>query len=465
MKLSLKLWIYFTISSIVAVVLFVSSAIVIGKMYNSGYTHQTLTTLADEVINEVGHSNVSSPSLNKIIRNYEDEHRSVEFEWFSADGNILYSTERRTKPYTFSEYSNLFVNQPYSLWTAGQPVHMIFPADIAGEHYFLHLHLPSDAMKATQLQFFVQENADFVTLILPLLFFFITPYLFTYFFFTKLQKRLQKLNEGLSVTNLDQQQIIRDPSEDEIGQLTRRFNNMSERIRDQVNQIQEFENKRKMLIANISHDLRTPMTMIQGYAELLDSNLYQDEEEKKQYTEIILRRSKYMDQLLQKLFEISKLDTQEDRFHMETVNVSEPLRRIAADYVHVLESQGIDFDIHIPEYPIYMKMDLPMFERAVRNLIENAIQYGSSGKYLGIMLEQKNDACHINITDHGPGIPEELGSRVFERFFRGSSGREGEGIGIGLSIVKGIADAHKGTIQVISTPNEQTTFTLTLPAT
>jgi len=132
---------------------------------------------------------------------------------------------------------------------------------------------------------------------------------------------------------------------------------MSERIWDQVAQIRDNEHKRQTLIANLSHDLRTPLTMIQGYAETLHTGLYHNEEERKTFTEIVLRRSLYMNGLLQKLLEISQLDIQPERIHLQWIDLSEKLRKLTADYIATLENHDMSFDIQIPEQPI-MKLKL-----------------------------------------------------------------------------------------------------------
>src|SRR5690606_34051827 len=113
---------------------------------------------------------------------------------------------------------------------------------------------------------------------------------------------------------------------------------------------------------------------------------------------------------------------------LQRADVSELLRRIAADYVHISENRGIELDIQIPDSSIYAQIDPYLIERAVRNLIDNAIQYGESGKYIKIALDIHNDQLEISISDRGPGITPEQQSVLFERFYRGADGRGGEGL-------------------------------------
>lgn len=170
-----------------------------------------------------------------------------------------------------------------------------------------------------------------------------------------------------------------------------------------------------------------------------------------------------MDGLLQRLLEIAQLDTYKERVQFIFQDIGETIRLIAADYIPILETQMIEMDIHIPEQPVYATFDQPLIERAVRNLIENAIRYGKKGKFLGIILKETEDHVHITVVDHGPGIASEKQKLIFDRFYRGAEGRGGEGLGLGLSIVKEVVHAHKGSIAIESVPNVKTAFTISLP--
>ncbi|NGP44283.1 hypothetical protein G4V62_04685 [Bacillaceae bacterium SIJ1] len=172
MKLSLKLWLYFFISSVVAVVVFVLIALPLGQLSQPGYTHNDVKPLAHAMIDEINHTPTDTSSLKRILTSYENDHPSLQFEWFHDDGTILYSSTGRTTPYSFSEYSNLFVEQPYSLWTKEQDAHFLFPANVDDGRFFLHIHVPSKAMQNTQFFIYVEDNKDWLTLLIPFLHFY-----------------------------------------------------------------------------------------------------------------------------------------------------------------------------------------------------------------------------------------------------------------------------------------------------
>lgn len=476
MNLKTKLWLMVITASFTGLVLFIASLVIMGSFTGRGYTHESLNQIGNQLAAEAderatdssrGNTEARIQTLFEQIRN---EHPQIRLEWFSKDGTLQYATEPRKETYAFDEMMERFVGMPQKLWGFdGEVVTLVFDWALDHEPQYLIMSVPSTEMRGTQAFFYVRQTWMLLTLLVPLGIFFITPIVFSLIFFTRINRRLNRLNQAVQEFDAQSTKIVLDDrGNDEIIQLHRHLSHMSERILDQVAQIKDNERKRQTLIANLSHDLRTPLTMIQGYAETLYAGLYQDDKEMRSYMEIVLRRSRYMNGLLRKLLEISHMDTHPARHHMVLTNLSEHLRKLAADYIAVLENNGMSFDIEIPEQPIAVMIDPPLIERAVRNLIDNAIQYGRTGGYMGLALRkvivaEKDDEIEISVTDRGPGIPVEKQEIIFDRFIRGSDAREGEGLGIGLSIVKDVAAIHKGSVRLESRLDEQTTFTLVIP--
>lgn len=459
MKLSWKLWIYFVISSFFSIIAFVASALILGHYFNDGYTHKDFQHISNQIIEDL-----KQPSTHaSVFAQYESAHPGLSINWYKEDGEIVYSTIGRQEPYSFSEYSSFFVNQPYSLWTPEQDVNLIYEAELAGELYYLHFQIPDKMLQSNQIYIYVQKYTDVFSMLIPLIALFIVPFIFTYVFFSSLRKRIKRLNQGLSETTLDYQREIHDPSKDEIGQLARHFNAMSQRIHEQVARNQEQDNKRKKLVSNLSHDLRTPLTSILGYAETIEKGLYKNKEELQTYSRIILVRSQYMEKLLDTLFEVSQFDKYGIQLKKESIHLAGLIRKILAEYVPLLELKTFETHFSIPDTDTSIRIDPRYIERTIRNLLENALEYGKQGRFLGVIYTESHTDVEISVIDHGPGIMKEHIHLVFDRFFQGSKSRNNEGFGIGLSIVKDIADAHNGSISVSSIPGKETRFTLTLP--
>ncbi|MFD0958136.1 HAMP domain-containing sensor histidine kinase [Paenibacillus chungangensis] len=488
MNLKTKLWLMVITASFTGLVLFIASIVIMGSLTSRGYTHESLNQIGHQLVEDAGNQALDlkrgevDERIQSLLDLTRDEHPQMSLEWFSKEGTLQYATNQRKEPYAFDEMMERFVGMPNKLWGFDdEAVTLVFHWALDNEPQYLIMSMPSKEMRGTQVFVYVRQSWMLLTLFIPLGIFFITPIIFSLLFFTRINRRLKTLNRAVQEFDARSTRIVLDDrGNDEIIQLNRHLNHMSDRILDQVAQIQDNERKRHTLIANLSHDLRTPLTMIQGYAETLYDGLYQDDKEIRAYSEIVLRRSRYMNKLLQKLLEISRMDMHPARGQLKRTNLSEQLRKLAADYIVILENYGMSFAIEIPEQSIEVMIDPPLMERAVRNLIENALQYGRSGGYMGLSLRkvivadasdrnegrdsQRHYEVEISVTDKGPGIPVEKQEIIFERFIRGSRAREGEGLGIGLSIVKEVAGFHKGSVRLESKPDIHTTFTLVIPS-
>ncbi|MET3506229.1 HAMP domain-containing sensor histidine kinase [Halalkalibacter oceani] len=464
MNLRGKLWLLLFSSSLTSLLLLIGIAAVIGWLFNQGYTHQSLNAFGQELARQAEQSEAEAGRTVELLDDFHRSHPAIELAWLRADGQLRYATDGRNVDYDINELMNLFVNMPAYLWEEGEQIALLFDWQAGEEQQFLVMTLANEAMQGSQIFVYIQDYAQFGQLLLPVALFILTPYVFALIFFLRLNRRLTALNHAMKTfdTN-DAPLLIESQSSDEIGQLTRSFNEMANRIRANVARIEELDAKRKSLIADVSHDLRTPLTMIIGYAESLDKHLLKNPAEQQKYTTNLLRRAKYMDDLLQKLLEIAQIDKYKQHIRFVRQDIGETIRLIAASYIPIVEEKGIDFDIHIPEEPLLSAYDASLLERAVHNLIENAIQYGGEGRYLGIFLKQEENHVTITVADRGPGIDAEKQKLIFERFYRGAKGRGGEGFGLGLAIVQEVANAHNGYVRMTSQPKEETAFTLFLP--
>jgi signal transduction histidine kinase len=471
MKLRTKFrWLTFA-STVTGLLLLIGSLVFIGVFVSTGYSLSTLKQIGNNLTIEAAAQTIGIDDITAsdwVIRLIDQAHAKEEqlhFEWYSSDGTLQYATDGRKASRTFDEWMERFVDMPDNLWGYDEEeATLAFEWEQNNKRQYLIMNIPSQAMQGTQFYFYARNLVLLLNLLIPLGLLFVTPIVFSSFFFSQISRRLSVLDQGMHEFDAESSRIrLDDRGKDEISQLYHLFNRMSERIRDQVAQIRDNEHKRQTLIANLSHDLRTPLTMIQGYAETLHTGIYQNEDERKTFTEIVLRRSLYMNGLLQKLLEVAQLDMQPELIDLQWNNLSETTRKLAADYIAILENHAMSFDIQIPEHSVMAKIDAHLIERAVRNLIENAIQYGKDGAYLGLELLEVGESIEIRVTDRGIGIPASKQDLIFDRFYRGSDAREGEGLGIGLSIVKDIMEAHHGKVLVESKPGEYTTFSLVFP--
>ncbi len=233
----------------------------------------------------------------------------------------------------------------------------------------------------------------------------------------------------------------------ELVQLADQISQLSSTVAHEISLREAEEEKRKQLILDISHDLRTPLTNIRGYAETLDQG-HLNEDQMKDSIQVILKNSQRADQLIHSLFELSRLNSTHSPLEAQEENIAELLRQFFADHMKSLEDQNHPYDLDIPETPVVAMVDVLLFRRALDNLFTNFLQHSGPGTTFGLGLEVKDQAGRILIWDDGVGIPEDMHETVFSSFTRLDQARRQDtgGAGLGLAITKKIIDQHGGNI-------------------
>ncbi len=252
---------------------------------------------------------------------------------------------------------------------------------------------------------------------------------------------------------------------DEIDQLGATFREMSERIIQQVKQLEHNDTSRRELIANVSHDLRTPLASLQGYLETLDLKAESlTDEEKQNYIHIAWQHSERLRKLISELFELSTLENQGAQLHFEPFSMSELIQDVTQKFQLEAKKKNLKLASYIPDKAALVSADIGLIQRVLENLIENAIKYTPAGGQIGISLIHGGNRVATSITDTGQGIPAADLPHIFERFYRVDKHRNEDGTGLGLAIAKRIMQLHNSSIDVASQPNAGTTFSFALPS-
>jgi Signal transduction histidine kinase len=258
--------------------------------------------------------------------------------------------------------------------------------------------------------------------------------------------------------------------QDEIGQLGAALEEMRVRLQGSLSAQLELEQGRKELLANISHDLKTPITAIQGCTECLRDGIADTEEKRQKYVQMIAGKTSEMNRMIEELQLYSTLDTGKLPFHWETVNLTAYMIQLVNELQPDPRFNGteITFANSLSIETALIRADRQKLHRVLMNLADNSLQHMKSDpKRLQFLLDQEPDGVYLlQIRDNGEGIPAEALPRVFDRFFRAESSRSpGKGnSGLGLAIVKQIIEAHDGTVTAASRPGEGTTIQLRFPA-
>ncbi|MFH1121987.1 MAG: HAMP domain-containing sensor histidine kinase [Bacteroidota bacterium] len=250
----------------------------------------------------------------------------------------------------------------------------------------------------------------------------------------------------------------------EMKVLSRTFNNMADTILRNIDGLKAVDTLRRELIANVSHDLRSPLAVINGYIETLlikDKMLTPDE--RRHYLEIILNSSEKLKNLVSDLFELSKLEAQQIELRRESFFINELLQDTAQQYRLAAEQKKIRFVTDISTTASMVNADLSLMERVLQNLVNNAVKYTPEKGTIEFRVKQNEREVEVEVRNTGEGISREDLPLIFDRYYKAGSQKPGIGTGLGLAIVKKILDLHNVSIRVSSVPDNYTSFSFSLP--
>jgi signal transduction histidine kinase len=277
----------------------------------------------------------------------------------------------------------------------------------------------------------------------------------------QLKKAAQQIKEG----NLEF--TLTNTSRDEIGQLSVAFEEMRQQLKESIEKQLKYEENRKELLSNISHDLKTPITTIKGYANGIHDGIADSPEMMEKYIKIICSQAEGMDHLIDELFLFSKLDLKRIPFHYEPVDIGEFLTDFIEELQFDLEKKNILLELNLKALQgIMLPIDREKFKRVLANIINNSVKYMEKPiKTLAIKGETTANNVLIEIKDNGQGIQPDALPYIFDRFYRAEQSRNSNlgGSGLGLAIAKQIVEGHDGVIGVDSRFRESTTISIRLP--
>lgn len=215
----------------------------------------------------------------------------------------------------------------------------------------------------------------------------------------------------------------------------------------------------KKMLSNISHDIKTPLTVVMGYLEMMRLADTENEELRKAEA-----KAGQVMELIDQFFTLAKLEAGDMDIEIGKINVSELCRESVLGYYDILQGRDFKVEISIPEKDIFAQGEEGAVRRILNNLLSNAVRYGGDGKYIGLTLQEREGYVYIDVTDRGRGIEKAFARNVFDRMYtlEDSRNREIQGNGLGLTIAKNLALQLGGDIFLESEPHVKTTFTVKL---
>ncbi len=301
--------------------------------------------------------------------------------------------------------------------------------------------------------------------VLFLILYFIIIAIFIFWLNRKVKKPLSILRDAIgNVSNGNHGQYLNYKGPIEFVNIFDSFNDMSNKLMKSEQERKKLEAGRQKMLADISHDFKTPISVIQGYAKALSDGLV-TAEKKPIYLQIIASRAEMLNELINTFHEYSKLEHPDYVLTLEPCDICVFLRDYLAEKYSELELLGFHLDLEIPESHILCDLDKLQFKRAIENIVSNSVKHNENGTTLFFRLSFLEDEIKITIADNGAGVSKEIGQTIFEPFVVGEKSRSNQGSGLGLAISKKIVEAHGGMIAFIQPPEKgyHTQFEIILP--
>ncbi|HZG74641.1 MAG TPA: HAMP domain-containing sensor histidine kinase [Paenibacillus sp.] len=245
------------------------------------------------------------------------------------------------------------------------------------------------------------------------------------------------------------------------GGMSERINAMAARLEQSIMEERSAEKTKNDLITGVSHDLRTPLTSIIGFLEVVELDRYRDETELRHYVSIAYEKSLKLKKLIDDLFEYTSINNGLPLSAVE-FDLVDFIRQLTDEYEHLFEYAGMTCRMQIAEEPIPVVADGSLLARCFGNILTNAMRYGKDGKRVEIQVGREGGEAFVRVVNFGEPIPVGDLPFIFDRFYRSDRSRSTEGSGLGLAIAKSIVQAHGGSIEAHS-DRTQTTFAIQLP--
>ncbi|MBP3702739.1 MAG: HAMP domain-containing histidine kinase [Lachnospiraceae bacterium] len=377
----------------------------------------------------------------------------------NMDGDILIDTENPKTRDNIYRYSGLLLRQEYTadltLKKLVKEPALAVPLPITNSTFLKGYVVLLQPMKR------IQERSNYYFNILDGLFYIFMlvtgmVFLVIYFYNIRPLKKLIKESKAFSIRRDNPPIQMR--SNDEYRDLADTLNIIGE-------EMSKFDEYQKMFIANISHDFRSPLTSIQGYAEaILDGTIPHEKQDK--YLHTILFQTERLNHLTSNLLALNTFDQNSIFLDYSNFDIHACIYNTVDTLEGVAEQKNIYFTLNFENVPLYVYADINRIQQVLHNLLDNAIKFSHSDSYITITTKKKGKVVFVSVKDTGIGIPKEDQKKVWERFYKSdiSRGKDKKGTGLGLCICKEIIDAHKQTINVVSTEGVGSEFMFTLKA-
>lgn len=431
--------------------------------YSSG-VHE-IDSRAREILNNINDEYLAAPSggsgsaaarpangvdITDVISRYNSWYPSLKILLLDLDGRVIYksagATENQVDLHGIIRNAmdarisdRTYQNQEYSSF---------YPLDLPNQKAYLVV----SGMPAPSIVYLEGSRSPMPNLLA------VVAFIFLFFWITKRKtKYIEELASGLleiSKGKLHYRVPMR--SRDELGTLADNINRMTAELEQTIEEERRAEATKNELITNVSHDLRTPLTLIMGYLRLLKDKNYESETQADSYISIAYGKSEKLKHLIDDLFEYTKLSNKGDQLRLDTVCINELLEQLIEEMVGYAEENDMNIVRAFPPEKLKVRVDADKMIRVFDNLLTNAVKYGRKPGTIRVLLFRESGFVTVRISNNGTPLSKQDIERLFDRFYRIDPSRSSEtgGSGLGLAIAKSIIDYHGGEIWAESEGDE-----------
>ncbi|WP_419892250.1 ATP-binding protein [Paenibacillus xylanexedens] len=387
-------------------------------------------------------------------------------EILDANRNVIHHVG--DKQDAFTQYSEADLYDGLENRSDQEYYYSITPLSTEGAVAYVLLKIPRDLVSVR-----INDNQLITNLKHPLSFYIMIGiglvllliFVYSYWVARRIKKPLSILSSGLTQMiqgNYSTRMSI--SAEREFVQIGETFNYMADVIENTSAEKRYAEESKQRLIVDLSHDLKTPITSIQGYAQALVEGRGEDKDRQQRYLGYIYNKSVQVARMIQNMLELLKVDSPDFRMHIQRREIGEFVREIMADTYGEIEQKQFVLHVLVPDEVIYARYDPELLSRVIQNLITNALSYNPIGTELRVELIPLHTHVVIEVADNGVGIPQELWSTIFDPFVRGDEARTATGgTGLGLSIARRNTEKMGGRLILSRRGRETTVFTIEIP--
>ena len=403
--------------------------------YDTGEVQSQANSIAKELSGEYGYE--IEEQIKEVLNRYNDGKAKIYLT--DLDGKILFKVNGE-----FQEKLDIYaiIDKSNSVAEDGSERVFLYPVNIGADRaYLIYSKIP---VPYISYDYYVDENS-FLALVLAVIMFISIFIIVT----NKKMKYIEEIASGVRIiSNGDLSYRIEEKGKDEIKKLAENINNMASEIESRIDGERRAEKTKSELITNVSHDLRTPLTSVMGYIGLIKEGKYEDENMMKEYLNIAFNKSNQLKELIEDLFEYTKLNNKGIALERTKVNIVEFLSQIIEEYIPVFEENEIEVVKKFVDEKCMVEIDAGKMVRVFENLFSNAIKYSFKPGNVIVSSYENNGFVNIAIKNRGENIPQEKVERLFDRFYRVDEARNSntKGSGLGLAISKNIIELHNGSI-------------------